>query len=254
MQQNNRFWVKVHQAPSFEHYTPTILAFTLDQASPLEAITVVREIMSCNICYCAFEEFRYWFFELGHPHPRVAAEFVSSFDFLSRLLRYQKERRIELVQNDELFQIWGLASHLLRLSKDALAFDKNSALDHACLAATVTEHLNPGFYGVYWVKDLQGRAHLQVSRCLLALGDLEGAEVSLGKAREALEEGTGQPRLAVDFDYQEALLWFRRGEKARALLLFENTLSRAVDILLEPAGAALPWSFQTPWDFERVGL
>jgi tetratricopeptide (TPR) repeat protein len=102
-------------------------------------------------------------------------------------------QRLKLLTGDSRYHSWELASRLLESAGEYHWQDTGRAIDACRLALAVVERLPPSLYRVRLPRDLRARALGALADALRLDGQLAAAEATLGRAWEALDEGTGDP-------------------------------------------------------------
>lgn len=167
------------------------------------------------------EEMERWWREVDHYHPLVVQEHGGSHEELAQLLAVSDlGRQQQMVQDDSLFQFWGLAVRLLEESKRWRFKDAHRTTDLAMVAVTVAQLLEPDHYEPRWVADLEARCWAHVGNGRRILGELRSAGEAFTRAERLLGQGTGRtlPRVRVAALLASLLIEQRELGRARSVL------------------------------------
>lgn len=155
--------------------------------------------------------------ELEHGERRRQKEEQVALGLVAEIADLPQARRLLLVRNSRRFQSPSVVETLLADSWASRFDDPQRTLDLADVAVAVSEALRPADLPAAIVSDLRGRAWAARGNALRIKSDLRGAEASFARAREYLDEGTGDPleearlcsfiatALSADGRYEEAV-------------------------------------------------
>jgi tetratricopeptide (TPR) repeat protein len=143
---------------------------------------------------------------LGERAARIERERAEAAVQLEDFATHPVARQWTLVRNSHRFDTWSFCAGLLESAFEAMYDDPRRSLELASMARDIAERLDPEPYGERSVLDLRGRAWAHVGNAHRALGDLSAADQDLARARQLLEEGTGDPLDEAELLYFEASL------------------------------------------------
>jgi tetratricopeptide (TPR) repeat protein len=143
---------------------------------------------------------------LGERASRIDRERREARGLLEEFARHPPARQWTLVRNSRRFDTWSFCAALLERAFEALYDDPHRALDLAEMAHEIADRIEAAPYGERLVADLRGRAWAHLGNARRALGDLPAAAEALARARECLDDGTGDPLDEAELLYFEASL------------------------------------------------
>lgn len=102
-------------------------------------------------------------------------------------------RQWTLIRNSRRYDTWSFCALLLDRAFDAIYDDPHRSAELCRMGLAIAERLDDSRYGNGAARDLVGRALGRLANALRATGDLRAADETLERARQALEEGSGDP-------------------------------------------------------------
>jgi tetratricopeptide (TPR) repeat protein len=201
-------------------------------AGRLEHDEVLAEIAPhlfdrCSECQAKHDEIQRLLQEVGHWDEEIAViESRQAPELFAWLGEHPFEEQLELVEEREDFQAWGLCNLLVRRSFEAVFENPEQATDLAELAVRVTHHLGE-VYDPNWVLDLRARAYAHLANAQRVLGELRSAEAAFRNAERYLSQSTSGNSLILAelLDLKSSL---RRAQRrlGESLMLADQALHR----------------------------
>ncbi|HXO18695.1 MAG TPA: tetratricopeptide repeat protein [Thermoanaerobaculia bacterium] len=164
--------------------------------------------------------------------PRLSAaerEQAEAPAFLKELLRHPPERRLVLVRNSERFQSLALADLLLQASREEGYGDPRAGEQLASLALSLTETLDPQFFGARVLEDARARAWLAIANARRIASDLRGADEAVLAAEGRLREGTHDRLERARLLYYKASLRRAQRRFPESAALYERAIAIYLD-------------------------
>jgi tetratricopeptide (TPR) repeat protein len=144
----------------------------------------------CAECRGKRDEIERLLQEVGHWDEEIAVvESRQAPELFAWLGEHPFEEQLQLVDEREDFQSWGLCNLLLKRSFEAVFESPERATDLAELAVRVTHHLGD-VYDPNWVLDLRARAYAHLGNAQRVIGELRSAESAFRNAEIHLREST----------------------------------------------------------------
>jgi tetratricopeptide (TPR) repeat protein len=140
----------------------------------------------------------------------------------ARLAPLSPERRLTLLRNDRSLHHWGLLRHALDACARAGRMNPVEAVDVACFAVAVAETLDVQAYPPANLNDFRSRALTALANAKRAAADFKGSEQAFAAARQAMEQGTGDPYERANVLSHEALLLRDLGEFEAAVEILDE--------------------------------
>ena len=243
-----------------EHLSRKLLErFLFFELSPEESTPIVNHLLSrCPECRAVAEEVAARFglafrngqfvvpkppmnfeqaFQLVYarafdPHPlkeKIAEQHVRARGLWSEIAALKPEERLAIVKGDGRFHIWGFFDRVIEEAREAWLTDPEDAVALATLALSVHTYLQAEEYTAAFLGDLKCQGLGVLGNAKRRAADFEGAAEALAAAREALEEGSGDP-------LEEANLISFQASLRADLGYFEEAaemLTHAQELLLE---------------------
>src|SRR5436305_1633578 len=153
----------------------------------MEYDELVQEILPhllarCETCTALVEEIRRLQRQIGHWDEMVAVhESREAPERVARLVGLPLEEQLQMAEEEEGLQAWGVCDLLLQKSREAVCAEPQRAVDFALLAVRLSAHLGDA-YDPEWVLDLRARAHAHLANGLRVLGELRSAEEAFRQA------------------------------------------------------------------------
>jgi hypothetical protein len=158
----------------------------------------------------------------GAAAARVRADRLAVATLWATLERTPAGRRLELVAGDPRFHTWALASRLLDAAGEAQRRDAGEGLEGCRLALAIALRLPPAAYPPSLRGDLRARALGGLADALRLDDRLGAARETLERAREALDEGSGDALERAGLLRFEANLHLTLGDGAAAAVLLRR--------------------------------
>lgn len=146
----------------------------------------------------------------------VSSEQAEARRFLGELLEMTPEQRRLLVRNRTRLHSWAVADRILAASEEAWFKSPEDALDLADLGRFAARLIGERV-GDNLAADLEARAWAYRANCLRILGQLEGAQAAMARARRCRDQGTGDRLLAARMADLQASLSSQLQEPEAAL-------------------------------------
>lgn len=173
----------------------------------LESPLLDDEVVACPRCMASFARLHERVERLEHFDPSVAPELLAAEELIAKLEPLPLAARVARVTDDLRYQQWGLAQHLLAMSRARWCSDPELAHEHAVVAAAVADLVDPTTYHPRWVADLRGKAHAYLANTLRILGEFQAAEREFLVAEGHVARGAGRGRArATVFSLKASLL------------------------------------------------
>ncbi|HEY8021215.1 MAG TPA: hypothetical protein VIH93_08945, partial [Thermoanaerobaculia bacterium] len=184
----------------------------------------------CPECQAKFDEVQQLLREVGHWDEEIAVvESRQAPELVARLCNHPFEEQLQLVDEREEFQTWGLCGLLLKQSSLAVFESPERAIDLGELAVRITNHLGD-VYDPNWVLDLRARAYACLGNAQRVLGELRSSETAFRLAERCLAQSTSGNLLVVA-EIRDLKCSLRRAQRR-----FEEALAlanEALDLYLE---------------------
>ncbi|HSE05461.1 MAG TPA: hypothetical protein VLK35_15035 [Methylomirabilota bacterium] len=162
--------------------------------------------------------------ELNRHQMLLAEEQTAVPALRQELTRHPRSRQEVLASNSSRFHTWSLIDSLLDDCRPLCQADPEEALHLVTLAIRLSDLLNAERYGWERVTDLRARARAELANIRRVLGRYREAEQGFQRARDLLEQGTGDPLEEAGVASLEASLWIQRCEFERALALLDSAI------------------------------
>lgn len=190
-----------------------------DCQSVLDASPSSEEISGCSACMESLARLHETVEGLEHFDPVVAPELLSAAELAGKLEALTPGARIARVTDDLRYQQWGLAQHLLAISRELWVTDPEAAREQAVVAAAVADLLDPSTYHPRWVADLRAKAHAYLANTHRILGAFREAEREFLVAESYIATGTSRGRARATVFSLKASLLLDQGRFVEAALL-----------------------------------
>jgi tetratricopeptide (TPR) repeat protein len=150
------------------------------------AEVVPHYLERCPECRQRYEEILRLQKEVGHWDEKVAViEGPQAAECFASLRDLPFDEQLNLVADDEAFQVWGVCQLLLKESLEAASEDAGRAVNFAELGVKVAQTLGDA-YDPNWVLDLRARAYAYLGNGQRVLGELRSAETAFREAESLL--------------------------------------------------------------------
>lgn len=160
---------------------------------------------------------------------RLAVEKLHGWAQWAFLEAFPPQQRAARIEQEAVFQNWGLYHRLIEASRWYLYRDPAEAVEICHLAVLVAERLSPSILGEKRSADLRAAASAALGNTKRVAGDFEGARRAFNQAWRILEEhGTNDPEeraaiLSLEASYMKDIGEFETAEAAleEALELYQ---------------------------------
>ena len=144
-----------------------------------------------------------------------------------KLARHPRTRQEVLAGNSSRFHTWPFVESLLDDCRRLCQTDPEEAVHLGRLATQLADRLEAERYGRERVSDLRARSWAELANILRVQEHHREAEQGFERARDLLEQGTGDPVEKAEVLSLEASMWTNRCEFDRAIALLDRAIAIA---------------------------